>query len=157
MFLVLHEIAENLVDRVLDELRRVLKSGSVLLIVDKIRFEASSPSEGLAMLVEDVYHLAIEYARNVKPWGLRDPDKYIAKVCVHGFEPVSVKIAAIGKRIDGEEFLHRWGRETARLLEEIEDETKRHEISELIQRIKTIGSRYGYGSYKLLIAVFKPR
>ncbi|OYT47618.1 MAG: hypothetical protein B6U85_04835 [Desulfurococcales archaeon ex4484_42] len=152
LFLTLHEIEENLVDNVLSEIRRVMRVNGILFFVDKFLFNSSSPNEKLTLLTEEAYHKALEYVEGVKLWGLRNPDEYINKLKFHGFMLV-LNCIAQGKYIDGKTFINSWGRDTMRLLRLIKDDQKKEKLNELINRIRVMGSKYGYGPAKLLVAI----
>lgn len=152
MVLTLHEVDERLADMVLDEVWRTLKPDGMLFFVEKFLFKTSKPSEKLTMLTEEAYHKAVEYVIGSRFWGLRKPEEYISKLIEHGFKLLVTDILH-GKYIDGETFLSSWGRDTLRLLEQVGDEAKRKELAELVHRIRSLGSKYGYGPPKVLVAI----
>lgn len=125
MFQVLHEVTENLVNRVLEKLRKVVKLEGMPLVMDRVLLRTSSPSEKFTIVAERVCHLAIEYTKNVKLQSLRDTDTHITKMSGHGFEPITTGIVSMGRYLSGREFLSRWDAKTSRLLNEIRDESKR--------------------------------
>jgi len=152
MSLTLHEINEKLVDSVLNEVWRVLKAGGKLLFIDKILFKASSPSEGLTALTEEAFHKVMEYVTGIKPYGLKGPEECLSRLVTHGFKPLLTN-TAMGKYVDGGSFLRNWGKDTLRLLNEIRDEARREECTKLIQRIRKIGVKHGYGPARFIVAV----
>jgi len=152
MILTLHEVEENSVEDVISEVWRVLRKGATVLFVDKISFKPSRPSEELTLLTEDVYHKALEYVERVKLFGLRRLEEYISVFEERGFTLV-VSDVVDGEYVDGEKFLSSWGRDTMRLLERVNDNAKISELRKLISRIRFIGSKFGYGPAKFLVAV----
>ena len=143
MILTLHEIDEKLVDKVLDEVWRALRVDGVLFFADKLLFEATKPSEELTLLVEEIYHKVVEHATGIRPWGLRRPTEYVSKLTRHGFE-LRITDTVRGKYLDCREFLSSWGKNTLKLLEQVKDEVKKKELTKLLDRVRDLGSRYGF-------------
>lgn len=152
--LMFHELSEELVDPTLREVLRVLKEEGEFIVVDKIAFKPSSPSEELTLLTEETYHRALLYAKGIKTWGLRKERELIEKVSTKGFK-LSSKLRVRGKALKPEEFLNMWGKETLNLLSEVNDTERKREIEGLVDRIKYVASRHGYGPSRILIAIFR--
>jgi len=152
--LMFHELSGELVDPTLCEVWRVLKEEGKFIVADKIMFKPSSPSEELTLLTEKAYHRALLYAKGIKTWGLRRERELIEKVSTKGFR-LSSKLKARGKVLKSEEFLNMWGKETLRLLSEIDNIEKKKDIESLVNKIKRIASKHEYGPSRILVAVFR--
>ncbi len=152
MALTLHEVEVKLAEGIVNEVRRVLRGEGTLLFIDKCLFKPASPSEELTLLTEEAYHKAIEYVEGIKLLGLRRPEEYMDMLKRGGFT-IRLSNLITGKHISSEEFIRSWGKDTIRLLNEIKDRKRKSELNNLVSRTKLIGSKYGYGPSKLLVAV----
>ncbi len=152
-FLILHEVEEELVGEVLNEVRRVLKIGSHFIVIDKYSFKPETPAEELTLLTEEAYHKALHYALGIKVWGIKEVDELITTIEKHGFKVVLKEEVEVGKHLNGEEFLKTWGKETIKLTQSINDEAKKKELENLINKIRKIGIKYGYGPARAIFIV----
>jgi len=152
VILTLHEVEEELVCNVINEVWRVLKRNAAVLFVDKCLFEPLKPSEELAVLTEEAYHKALEYVEGTKLLGLRKPEEYINIFKEHGF---TLKVSNVieGRHVDSEKFLSSWGKDTLKLLEQLSDNMKKTELIGLVNKIRSIGGKYGYGPAKFVVAI----
>ncbi len=144
MVFALHEIEVKKVDAVLQELKRVLKRGGKLLIVDRVRKEGLSIAETLPILTEDAYHKAEEYATGVRRLGVKTLNEII-EILTKYFKVEATGEVTLGKRLAPEEFLTSWGRETIGYIAHIRNPRKRSEVEELIKKIRELAEGHGYG------------
>ena len=153
-FMTLHELYEDEIDATLDEAHRVLKSGGKFIVGDKIRYKPASPSEELPLLTEYTYHKAIFYATGRRKWGLHEASQIINIIERRGFRLEDI-YHTITRKVSPEEFFKSWGRDTLRYIKCIRDDENRDEITKLVDRIRDIAERHGYGPVKILFLVFK--
>jgi|Deesub1362B_J571_1020462.scaffolds.fasta_scaffold00023_105 ubiquinone/menaquinone biosynthesis C-methylase UbiE len=152
--LLFHELFRDLVKPTLEEASRVLRRSGLFIVADKIWVKADSPREDLPLLTEKVYHKAVYYARGHRKWGVQKPESLIEAVTSTGFR-LSRSLFASSKILEPEEFFKFWGKDTYKMLEEINSEMHRDEILRGIDKIKDIASKYGYGPTRFLIAIFR--
>jgi len=95
--LTLHEVDEAAIDRVLEEVRRVLRPNGDFLIIDKILTTFESPTEELTVMTEHAYHKALEYVQGIRAWGVRKVDEVIEKVVSKNFRAVSHELVVAGE------------------------------------------------------------
>ncbi len=151
----LHEVSEDSIENVLEEIYRVLEVSGTLIVVDKVALEGLDPPERLTLLTEEAYHKALEYTGSPKVWGIKSPGEVLKKIESHGFKVEYQRIMTLGKWIHGKRFLREWGRDTMRLLNQISDNRLRGKVEDLVKEIKRIACEYGYGPTKVLVSVFK--
>ena len=153
--LTLHEVGEAVIDRVLEEVRRVLSPNGNFLVIDKALITFGTPAEELTIMTELAYHKALEYVQRIRAWGVREVDKIIKKIVSKNFRAISSEIVVARAWISSKEFLASWGKDTVRLAQMIRCEAKRRELQELIHKIKNTARKHGYGPVKVLVAVFQ--
>ena len=151
----LHELKAELVDSLLNEVRRILVDKGLLLIVDKCFLPELKPWEELTILTEKAYHEAKEAVYGIRSFGIHKPSEIIEFISLRGFRPIYCGIWRIGRRLSSTEFFMSWGKKTFQLLGMIKDETIRTRIAKLISRIRKLASKYGYGPAPVIVALFE--
>lgn len=152
--LTVHELEGGLVVKVLAEVRRVLKPGGVLIVIDKCRLPGLRPSEELSLLAEEAYHGARRLVTGVKSLGILSPRELLEIVESSGFTLEERVIGRLGRRLDSGDFLSSWGRETREYLRRARGHPDAERVKEIVERIVELAERYGYGPAPVLAARF---
>ncbi len=156
MSLLLHEVDSRLIRLVASEASRTLKPSGLLLVVDRVLFKPSKPSEEVVLEAEEAYHKALEYALNIRAWGLRKPIDYVRLFEDYGLAAQSLEVAYTSYT-PPERFSRVYGSKTLSLASMIRDARVRSLIEELVKRVRSKGGVYGCGPGRVLVLLLVKR
>ncbi len=154
LFLTLHELGADAVKEALAEVRRVLRPGGILTLVDKCRVSGLRPSEMIPLLTEEAYHGAREIVTGERSVGVLSPRGVVELVESAGFSLEKLGVGRLGRWLDPDEFLSAWGRKTRGYLREAEGREGVGRIEALVRRIEDLARRHGYGPAPVVVARF---